>query len=105
METNYTAYTRQINQETFYFVKKFVSFPEVGTEARVLDSYGMHRDFRRACAIASIYDEAIVHNLLAQLQIAPKEGRVVPIHHKAGFANNLLRNTQQAILRFRLAGS
>jgi len=54
MEYNYSSYTKLINNETFYFVKKYLLFPEWEEVSPVLVDYGMNVDFYRACSIAAI---------------------------------------------------
>ena len=107
MEIIYTAYTREVNSQIFYFVKKFTFFPEYENAPKVLDSYGMHKDFFRACDIAKIYDEAIINNLLNQLHILPESAKVIPMQNeksKSSITHSLLKNTHQALLKLRLAG-
>jgi len=104
MENLFTAYTKDVNNQTLYFVKKYIQFPEYNAKVPILDSYGMHTDFYKACFIANITDEAVVNNLMKQLNIEPEEARVIPLHKKVSITHSLFRNTQQAILKLRLAG-
>ena len=68
MENFYTAYTKVIQNTTFYFVKKFTIFPEFKDMPPVLESLGMHTDFNRACEIASVKDETARKNLFEEVQ-------------------------------------
>ena len=77
MENFYTAYTRVVQNTTFYFVKKYVIFPEHKEVPGILESYGMHSDFNRACQIAKINDKEIRDNLLADLQNNPNSAKVI----------------------------
>jgi hypothetical protein len=77
MENFYTAYTRVVQDTTFYFVKKYVTFPEYKDTSPVLESYGMHTDFNRACEIALINDQEIRSYLLADLENNPNTGAKV----------------------------
>ena len=77
MENFYTAYTRVVQGTTFYFVKKYVRYPEYKDVAGVLESYGMHADFNRACQIALINDKEIINNLLADLEKNPNNAKVI----------------------------
>lgn len=104
MKLFYTAYTKEINNVSFYFVKKYIEFPECENSPRVLESMGMHRDFYRACKIASIYDETVIEQLLSQLHIMPKNAKVIPMTGIRSMTHSLIKNTQHAILRFRIAG-
>jgi len=77
MENFYTAYTKVVQNTTFYFVKKYVMFPEYKDVSGVLESYGMHTDFNRACQIALINDEEIRKHLLADLQDNQNRTKVI----------------------------
>ena len=80
-KNTYTAYTRVINQRTHYFVKKFDSFPGLNNIPPILDSMGMHRDFLKACELANVYDEAVITNLMEELELTKVSGKVMPITH------------------------
>ncbi|MEO5649665.1 MAG: hypothetical protein ABIR03_07045 [Ginsengibacter sp.] len=106
MEIIYTAYTREVNNQILFFVKKFTSFPDYENAPKVLDNYGMHSNFFRACDIAEIYDEAIINNLLDQLHIIPESAKVIPMQKEKAksLTHFLLKNTHNALLKLRLAG-
>ncbi len=70
MNTFYTAYTRPIHGKTFYFVKKFSAFPELKGIPDILENYGMHSDFNRACRIARLTDTGIMQRLLKDIESA-----------------------------------
>ena len=80
MENFYTAYTRVVQDTTFYFVKKYITFPEYKDVPGVLESYGMHTDFNRACQIALIDDIEIRNHLLADLKNNPNSARVIQMN-------------------------
>jgi hypothetical protein len=84
MENFYTAYTRIVQNTTFYFVKKYVTFPEYKDVPGVLESYGMHTDFNRACHIAQINDKEIRNNLLANLENNPNSAKVIHMNTAQG---------------------
>ena len=77
MENFYTAYTRIVQNTTFYFVKKYLTFPEYKDVPGVLESYGMHTDFNRACQIAQINDKEIRNNLFANLENNQNSAKVI----------------------------
>ena len=104
MENIYTAYTRMVNNVNFYFVKRYTVFSEYEGMPKVLNDLGMHTDFYRACYIAKIYDEAIVTQLLDELQIAPETAKVVSMNGVKAITHSLIKNTHQAILKLKLAG-
>lgn len=103
MKHVYTAYTRTVNHDTFYFVKKYSVFPEYPDFPKVLDSMGMHVDFYRACDIAEIYDESVINQLLDELHILPETAKVIPISGFKSLTHSLIKNTHHAILKLRLA--
>ena len=63
MEHYYKSYTKTINGITYYFVKKYTSFPEFENTPAVLERYGMHVNFKKACLIAEIYDPLVIEQL------------------------------------------
>jgi hypothetical protein len=68
MNTFYTAYTRDVQGKTFYFVKKYSSFPEFAEVPDILENYGMHTNFNLACKIASLKDGSIKQKLLRDIE-------------------------------------
>ena len=84
MENFYTAYTRVVQNTTFYFVKKYLTFPEYKDVPGVLESYGMHTDFNRACKIAQINDKEIRNNLLANLETNQNSAKVIHMNITQG---------------------
>lgn len=103
MENIYNAYTKEINGKTFYFVKKFSSFPEYPHFPKVLDNMGMHTNFYKACKLAHIEDEMVVSNLMSELHIIPDSARIIHLHRVKAMTHSLIKNTHQAILKLRLA--
>lgn len=63
MENFYTAYTKTIDGTAFHFVKHFQTFPEYKNVPPLLQNYGMHTDFYKACKIAMITDKTIQQQL------------------------------------------
>ena len=104
METLYTAYIKEVNNQQLYFVKKFSSFPELENVEPVLDALGMHHNFYRACDMATIYDEKIIKNLYNQLHIVPESENVTEDAKSKSLIGSLIKNTNHALARFRIAG-
>lgn len=78
MKTLYMAYSKSINGTTFYFVKTFQTFPEFKNVPPILESYGMHTRFDKACEIAQIYNRESQLNLLQTINNG-EAARVIPI--------------------------
>ena len=106
MENIYTAYTKKVNNETLYFVKRFTSFKDIEGSPLILSDYGMHSNFSKACAIAQINDERIIEQLARQVQILPAtdSAKVIEFNPSKQAAPSFLRNTQHFLSKFRLAG-
>ncbi len=68
MDTFYTAYLRFVNGSPLYFVKKFSTFPELNGVPPILENYGMHTDFHRACKIAKVKDPSVIERLLGEIK-------------------------------------
>jgi hypothetical protein len=103
MENVYTVYTKEINGSTFYFVKKYITFPEYRDVPDILESYGMHTDFNRACRIALVNDVVIKQQLLNTLPDNRNRPRVVHMN-VAKIISTAVKNTQQAISKLKVAG-
>ena len=79
MENIYTAYTKLVDNKTYYFVKKFLSFPEFKDVAPVLESYGMHTDFNKACNIAGI-DNSVREQLLKEANATLQQAKIIDLN-------------------------
>ncbi len=77
MENFYTAYTKTVQGKNYYFVKKFLTFPEFNNVPNVLVGYGMHTEFDKACSIAMIEDASIKLKLLNSMTGAVEKARVI----------------------------
>ena len=94
MEHYYKAYTKSINDTTFYFVKKYTSYPEFQDTPAILDKLGMHKNFKRACNLADIYDLSIIEKLYDEVTTSL-------ISEQASLVNeNLRTNTADQKLNF-----
>jgi hypothetical protein len=71
METLYTTYIKVIDNTHYYFVKKYTHFPELKGVPDILESYGMHTDFDKACDIAQVNDEAVRQQLFSGIANVP----------------------------------
>ncbi len=85
METIYTAYTKLLDYKVYYFVKKYSSFPDLQHVSPILESYGMHTDFNRACTIAGIHDPAVKARLLNEADATMQRAKVIEISN-TGFS-------------------
>ena len=80
MENFYTSYSKVIQSKTYYFVKKYLTFPEFKNVPDVLVGYGMHTDFAKACSIATIHDETVREQLLNNIGTNPEQAKVIEMH-------------------------
>jgi len=79
METFYTAYTKLLDFKVYYFIKKFSAFPDLKNVSPVLESYGMHTDFDKACSIAGIHDPAVKAELLKEAEANTQRAKVIDL--------------------------
>lgn len=79
MEISFTCYTKKLQGNIFYFVKKFIVFPEFTNVPPVLEGYGMHTDFDKACAIANLHDGIIKKQLLEEIETGVKQAKVIDL--------------------------
>jgi hypothetical protein len=70
VEYLYSIYTKLVASETYFFVKKIMTFPEFQGTANVQVGFGMHTNFEKACDISGIAvnDIACRKRLLAELE-------------------------------------
>ena len=85
METFYSSYTKMLDFKTYYFIKKFSAFPELKNVPPIMESYGMHTDFDKACSIAGLQDATIKEQLLQEATANSPRAKVIDLSD-AGFA-------------------
>ena len=79
MEIFYKAYTKTQQNQLYYFVKRFRRFPELGDISDILDGYGMHTDFNKACAIAGIADQKVRAQILSDMEGQQHQAKVIDL--------------------------
>jgi hypothetical protein len=106
MENIYFAYTKKVNNETLYFVKKYTSFTDIEGSPQILSEYGMHSKFLKACKFAQIFDKSTIEELAKQVNLSPgaEPGKVISFNHSKSNSHSFLRNTQHFLSKLRLAG-
>jgi len=80
MENYYTSYSKVVQNTRYYFVKKFLKFPEFNNVPDVLVGYGMHPEFEKACNIATIHDQNIMDKLLNEMEGSVEQSKVIDMH-------------------------
>ena len=80
METFYKAYTKMSQNKSYYFVKKYLSFPEYNDVEDILEGYGMHTDFNKACSIAGVLDSRIRKQLLDGMQSETPQAKIIELN-------------------------
>ena len=80
MEYFYTAYTKKIADKNYFFIKRHMVFPELNNAASVLDGYGMHTDFNKACDIAGINKTSIRQELWTSVSPHEQTARIIHIN-------------------------
>ncbi len=80
MEHFYDSYTKVVQDQTYYFVKRYLRFPEYSQVADILEGYGMHTDFGKACRIAGIKDAAIIQQVYEKLNSNIAYAKVIELN-------------------------
>lgn len=80
MENLYTAYTKVMDNKTYYFVKKYLVFPEFKDVEPMQESFGMHTDFNKACSIAGINDPIIRAQILNEAKNTVHQAKVIDLN-------------------------
>ena len=93
MEHYYKAYTKSINDINFYFVKKYTNYPEFQDTPAILEKFGMHKNFKKACNLADVYELSIIERLY-------EEANASLISEQNTFVENLRTNTASPKLSF-----
>lgn len=88
MEKIYNSYTKVIDGTTYFFVKQFLVFNELQGVPPVLEKYGMHTNFEKACSIAGVTEEGIKKYLLKSLEDHSPLAKVIGIDD-ANYTGNL----------------
>lgn len=85
MEKVYTAYTKVLDGTTHFFVKQFLVFPDLKNVDPILEKYGMHTDFNKACGIALLFDENIKNQLRSDMESHSPLAKVIEIADNSYF--------------------
>lgn len=99
MKNIYKAYTRRVNQEELYFVKKYIVFDNMEGEPLLLESMGMHVNFYKACKLANISSLEVIEELSAQVDLPLPETKEFIF---ARVSNSILRNAHHFLAKLRL---
>lgn len=83
MKTIYTAYLKVIENKSFYFVKRFSTFPELKGVPDFLEGFGMHIDFNQACWIAGVTNQNIKEFLLSEIENSENDTKVIQMNSTA----------------------
>lgn len=79
MENFYDSYTKVIDDKTHYFVKRYLRFTEFENVADVLEGYGMHTDFTKACNIAGIKDPLLIKKIFSDMENNTAYAKVISL--------------------------
>lgn len=82
MDHVYTSYIKRIQGVDYYFVKKFLVFPEFTGVPPYLETYGMHRNFSKACEIAAIKEPVLIERLFLELSAFEPVAKVIDINEQ-----------------------
>lgn len=80
METFYKAYSKQVDDQLTYFVKRYLHFPEYNGVADILEGYGMHTDFEKACSIAGIESPKIRKQIFEEMLASAPQAKVIDLN-------------------------
>ncbi|HMO62371.1 MAG TPA: hypothetical protein PKC39_02980 [Ferruginibacter sp.] len=79
----YSAYSKLIHGQVFYFVKKFQSYPDLKDVPPVLEGFGMHNDFNKACTIAGITDTKVKEQILKDFNNELPQAKIIEIGNQS----------------------
>jgi DNA topoisomerase IA len=91
MKYNYETYFKTIENRKYYFVKRYIQFKEFGDNlCDVLEGYGMHTDFSKACIIAGIKDVSIQQQIFAQMEAQLSEIKVIEMNQPVSIIKKII---------------
>ena len=82
MKTFYTAYTKQVQDNKLFFVKRFLGFPDLPHVDPIMEGFGMHADFDTACKIAGVQNEKIKQQLMQEIESMIQQAKVIDINNE-----------------------
>lgn len=90
MNYSYETYFKMIGNRKYYFVKRYMQFKEYGESlCDVLEGYGMHADFSKACIIAGIKEVSIQQQLFDQMEAKLSEIKVIEMNQPDAFVKSI----------------
>lgn len=84
MKNIYTSYSKTVLGKNYFFVKKYLTFPEFNNVPDVLVGYGMHTDFDKACSIAMVRDVSIRMKLLNSMARCQEQAKIIEMIPRNG---------------------
>jgi hypothetical protein len=79
MKYEHNAYTREVNGQQFYFVKRFIIIPELQNINPVLAGFGMHLQLDKACDIAGVTDAEERKDIYEAIQQQTSQAKVISL--------------------------
>jgi hypothetical protein len=73
----YECYIKLIEGKKHYFVKRFLHLTDCENVIDILDGYGMHTEFKKACIIAGIKEADIQQQIFDSMNISSVEAKVI----------------------------
>ena len=80
MEIIYDSYSKIIEGKKHFFIKKYLRFSDLINVSDVLDGYGMHSDFKKACSIAGIRDAAIQQQIFELMESSTAVAKIIELN-------------------------
>jgi len=80
MKTKHQIYTRTVNGDEYYIVKRFLTFPGENIPD-ILENVGMHKNLLNACRIAKLSNSEI-EKLCPDIE---QTEVYKPVHHKPAY--------------------
>lgn len=83
MKQVYCAYLKQVNDITYFFVKKYQTFPDIPGVPDIQQGFGMHEEFHKACAIAGLTDPSRIQELYQQCLATLPQAKIIELSQDA----------------------
>jgi hypothetical protein len=76
----YESYFKTIKGEKHFFIKKYLRLIGIGDVSDVMEGYGMHTDFKKACLIAGIKELEIQQKIFDSMEVNKAEAKVINLN-------------------------
>ena len=76
----YESYFKTIKGEKHFFVKNYLRLDGIGEVSDIMEGYGMHTDFKKACLIAGIKEVHLQQKIFDSMEANLAEAKIINLN-------------------------